>query len=396
MQLPHPPLLKLFVKLFVVLCVVYMLTLVVTTPGHLESVESCAPLVSPHETEEALECVKRNPTFSFRSWDPIKSYDALEVMSMVQAQPMPVGFPSRCDWVFGSRFVHWGYLPPNSAWANLTTLPRTIFLQTDELQKFHDAILPCFPRLHRFVLIMGDHDMTTPRQVDLRYPSPIIRRSSWLAWLRDERILHLFVEHLDTPEPRDRVTPVPVGLNSVDSGRLLLSMAPRSSKIRDRPNKMLFTNRIREGPQWKARVDIERMCQSLKHCEVQHPKNSLEFMQTVSQVPFLLCVHGGGVDPNPNAWTALFAGTIPIMEHFPGDGIYEGLPVYFVSNWTLDVTENVLGHKKQELAPFFEDQELRSRVLHKLSTNYWWNLVEMQLRKKAVPKLKHPGLSSCG
>jgi hypothetical protein len=28
----------------------------------------------------------------------------------------------------------------------------------------------------------------------------------------------------------------------------------------------------------------------------------------LEQVPFILCVHGGGVDPSPKAWEAVIAG----------------------------------------------------------------------------------------
>lgn len=33
-----------------------------------------------------------------------------------------------------------------------------------------------------------------------------------------------------------------------------------------------------------------------------------EFIKHLEEVPFILCVHGGGVDPSPKAWEAIIAG----------------------------------------------------------------------------------------
>ena len=53
------------------------------------------------------------------------------------------------------------------------------------------------------------------------------------------------------------------------------------------------------------------------------------YLDDISKYPFVLCVRGGGrgQDPNPFAWSALLAGSIPIIQRFPGDSIYDGLPV---------------------------------------------------------------------
>lgn len=79
----------------------------------------------------------------------------------------------------------------------------------------------CFPKAHRFVLIIDDDDTTTPIQTDVRFPSPLFSPQAWKSWVIDERILHLFVEHLDAHAPPERVTAFPVGLNHLDSWRCL-------------------------------------------------------------------------------------------------------------------------------------------------------------------------------
>lgn len=343
-----------------------------------------AAVASPVVTN--LTCLKKSG-YNFHAWNPNTNF-TWRVMSTVQIEKsQPSGFASRCDWVIGSRPVHWKMVKANTAWGNVGRLPRTIFLQTDELQKFNDRVLPCFPASHRFVIIIGDHDRTTPQQVDVRYNSPTLNNEDWQAWLADERILHLFVEHLDTPSPSNRVTPIPLGLNPVEHENsnpdVLYNAAPASVQFSGRPIRMVFTNRVREGPQWQDRADASQMCARLPHCDLMTSVEESEYVASIQQYAFLLCVHGGGIDPNPNLFTALLAGVIPIMAPFPGQSAYDGLPILITDgNWNESspfFSEDYLLQKAKEFAPYLEDPAKRAHVLERLSSKYWWDKVIQQL-----------------
>jgi hypothetical protein len=93
-------------------------------------------------------------------------------------------------------------------------------------------------------------------------------------------------------------------------------------------------------------------------------------------VPFILCVHGGGLDPSPKAWESLLLGTIPVMQHFPGDDAYRHLPVVFVDFWHEgSLTAALLQQWRLQLAPWFEEPDKRAVVLHRLSSHFWWDKV---------------------
>jgi hypothetical protein len=101
-----------------------------------------------------------------------------------------------------------------------------------------------------------------------------------------------------------------------------------------------------------------------------------DFFSKIKGYPFLICNHGGGIDPSPKSWTAILAGVIPIMEHFPGDSIYDDLPVVFIDNWEPDqITPSKLTAWRENLLPYFTDPEKRAKVLDKLMTKYWWDKV---------------------
>ena len=97
-----------------------------------------------------------------------------------------------------------------------------------------------------------------------------------------------------------------------------------------------------------------------------------------------MCVHGGGQDPSPKAWEAMLAGTIPIVQHFPGDQPYRELPVVFVDNWSAAViNETRLRSWLTQLSPYYEDAALRQKVVERLHSKYWWAKVEAVLRGTA-------------
>ena len=349
------------------------------------------------DTQAFEQCVSKSG-YNFKDWDPNKDNSKIfrwHFMSTVGTSFTHVrGIATHCDWVVGVRPIETWYTDEHRVHGYMDRVPQTIFLNVDEQQKFHDDLLPCFPPHSRFVIITGDHDRTTPQQVDKRY-LPALQPGTWESLLDDQRVLHLFVEHLDTPAPSDRVTPIPLGLNPFEfdghNADLALQYAVNHTTtdtvvpISQRPLKMIFTNRVRKGPQWNDRKQAMSICQHLPHCDIQNRLvGQAAFMRTIQNFPFLLCVHGGGVDPNPNLFQALLAGVIPIMGPFAGQTMYKDLPVVIADgNWN-DVNSTFLSRaylrdKLEELAPYFENAEKRAQVLEKLTLQYWWNKVETVL-----------------
>lgn len=105
------------------------------------------------------------------------------------------------------------------------------------------------------------------------------------------------------------------------------------------------------------------------------------FFKEIAKYPFLICAHGGGIDPNPNAWSALLAGTIPIIQRFAGDSIYDDLPVILVEQLPSDnLTMHNLRQWRDRLAPMFEGEK-RKLVVEKLMTNFWWNKIISKLNR---------------
>ena len=158
---------------------------------------------------------------------------------------------------------------------------------------------------------------------------------------------------------------------------MLLAEAPRRVNISAAPLRVLGASRVRDGPQWNERLTALEVCERAEWCDHELVERDL-FFSEVQKYSFVLCPHGGGIDPNPKLFTAILAGAIPIIREdsrYPAiASMYEGWPVVRVARWA-DVNLTSLAKWKEQHAPAYEDTERRNEVLHRLTMKYWWGKV---------------------
>jgi len=222
-------------------------------------------------------------------------------------------------------------------------------------------------------MIIGDFDQTTPAQINKRYRRPMIENSAWQSWLNDKRIVHIFVAHLDTVSPADRVTPIPLGLNSWEYAyhpderftRVVKKWTFPAERI-----KILFESRMKRGRRKNDRMNATDACEQLPYCHF--PEEGMQFAELVKKFTFFLSLSSGGVDPNPLAFNVLLSGGIPIIASFPGDTMYEDMPIVIVdgsfSASSPHLSIEFLEAKLEEFRPYFVDSMKRASVLDKLTT----------------------------
>lgn len=321
-------------------------------------------------------------------WKPFTTTHTWKVMciegSANAARGSPLGFQRRCSWVFTTA------PPARIVWGQPELQPSTVFIRPDYIRDFLQKVLPCLSVSARFVLTIGDDDSTVPRQLDERYGRGVYYDGTWERLLGDARIVKVFAEHLDLLDERfgHRVAAIPMGVNSNEfPGRdadFILRYVPaaQESDILKRPLKVLQVDRRRQGPQWRDRAVVHEWCSSnwKEFCVTNQSQPGPDFFGLVQSYPFMLCVHGGGIDPNPKAWDALLLGTIPIIQHFPGIEIYRGLPVVIVDFWAPHtLSQDRLQMWRDKLAPYYTDPVKRSRVLQMLGSDFWWSRVTAAL-----------------
>lgn len=288
------------------------------------------------------------------------------------------GIAARCDWV-----VMTDQAPPHVELRKLveTDAPAHIFLSmrrpAEAFGLFVDELLP---RLTRpFVLVSGSEDFTVPRQIDVRYPGFEPDLTERIRRLLDHPLLRMwFAENLDTDD-EPKMAPLPTGLVFPKFRPPPALPALPISRVSDRPLRLLCAHRVRQGEQWRPRLQATAAARgawsafcTVPDGEVSEP----EFAAIMQDHAFVACVEGGGLDPSPKAWQALMCGAIPVLRHGPLDRAYGQLPVVFIDDWSpAQITQDRLEVWRRELAPFYDDAAGRAEVLRRLRLDYWWEQV---------------------
>lgn len=190
-------------------------------------------------------------------------------------------------------------------------------------------------------------------------------------------LVHWYVENLDRGGASKR-SPLPLGM-VYPEGCAVPETVPEVPALAARPCRVFCAHRLREGPQWELRKTVSTLAAGPWRDFCTLPEGELpeaDFMKALERHSFVLCVEGGGLDPSPKAWTALLRGAVPIIRRTAQSEVYAHLPVVFVEDWSeTSLSPARLASWQQTLAPAFDTPEGRRKTLHRLSLEYWWDLV---------------------
>lgn len=288
----------------------------------------------------------------------------------------PTCFHNRCCWCIGGRWEK----QPATCWGQRLQLPQIIFVACKSFHFFYESIYPNIPNEHKYILIIGDEDLTIPRQIDKRWEHDVVLSNEmWNNIVNNQNIIHIFATHLDIPKT-NRYSPLPVGFNpdehinnDIDT---LLSISV-DTDIMSRSIKIRGCCRIRKGEQWNDRIIVRQLSKtSWKEFSDWGAISRNDFFTEIQKYSFLFCCQGGGLEPNPKVFSAIYCCTIPIVKRFVNcEILYKDLPVIFIEEWKPEsITLEKLYAWREQLKPFFSGDS-RKQVLEKLTSDYWMKYV---------------------
>ena len=310
------------------------------------------------------------------NWNPFPSLKPLKLMSTVGSTG-PICFQNRCDWCIGSR---WNMYGDTACWGDPLKLPKIIFVACLNFKFFFNNIYPHIPNNHKYILIIADEDTTIPTQLDTRWESDtVLTNIMWDNIVNNKNIIHIFASHLDIPMT-ERYSPFPVGFNNIehknnDIDTLLLQKV--DTDIMLRPLDIKGCCRIRDGPQWEDRRIVKELANTVWSQFSNWGTISKDvFFMEIQKYSFLFCPHGGGLEPNPKVFSAIYCCTIPIIKRFVNcEILYEDLPVIFIDEWKQEnITLDKLETWRKDLKPYFIGEK-REQVLEKLTSDYWMKYI---------------------
>lgn len=183
------------------------------------------------------------------------------------------------------------------------------------------------------VLFSGSSDATFPNQTDKRKRSYGPEFNDQVANIASSSLVERWnVENLVGPY-HPKMVPMPLGFIPSSCSRnyysnqypcdVLWGNINNRTPLAARPLEMMCTARKHLGSQFQLREGVNARCKEKGgpwSRFVYHPESvdttltHDQFMKALGTVSFVLCPHGGGIDPAPKAFEALAAGTIPIVQ----------------------------------------------------------------------------------
>uniref|UniRef100_A0A6C0DB11 Exostosin GT47 domain-containing protein n=1 Tax=viral metagenome TaxID=1070528 RepID=A0A6C0DB11_9ZZZZ len=246
-----------------------------------------------------------------------------------------------------------------------------------------------FPKIpFPIILITGDADQTVPIQV---LPADIITK-----FLNDPRLLAWYTQNLGALRSHSKLRPMPIGLDyhTMAANRnhpwgpqmtppnqeaLLLRILKAAPPLTER--------KLRIHSNFHFALDNRQFANDRRDALTNLPKELVDYEPTPtdrettwchqSQYAFVASPMGGGLDCH-RTWEALALGCIPILHSSSIDGLFEGLPVLIVKNWS-DVT-------KELLAATVEGFVAIPPSLDKLKLSWWMNEIRTQAKNSALDK----------
>ena len=210
----------------------------------------------------------------------------------------------------------------------------------------------------------------------------------WNDLINNEQIIHIFCSHLDVKKT-NRYSPLPVGFNPEEhvKGNIdtLLDINV-DINILYKPLKILSCCRLREGPQWLDRKKVNNFTLNnwKEFVDIKKDIEVSDFFYEIQKYSFIFCTQGGGLEPNPKVFCAIYCGVIPIIKKFVNcEILYEDLPVIIVDEWTEDcVSIEKLKLWRNQLKDYFYNEEKRKEAFYKLTSEYWIKYIEKNSNTK--------------
>lgn len=210
-----------------------------------------------------------------------------------------------------------------------------------------------------FVLVTGSGDYTNPDDL-------FVNRQAFTLFISSPNIIHWFAQNCAIQHPK--LTPIPIGLNFHTLTTSRLYWGEQSSPLQQeaefnavRREAQSFDQRIHRCYGNFHHVDYgSKFGYSRRDAVRSIPPACVDYETSLvarnvtwkhqSRYAFVVSPHGNGLDCH-RTWEALILGCVVIVKSSPLDGLYEGLPVVVVKEWS-DISQGWLRSVVREYSAY--------------------------------------------
>lgn len=302
-----------------------------------------------------------------------KGNDYLQTRVRHPRKVMP-NFALYCDWIIWDT---------HNIYVDFNFIPKTIYVRSEinTLNYFINLVLGKINS--EFVLVTTSHDTPMPIGFQKNF------NFNWQAIINNKYLKAWFTENRDLLH--EKIKPVPLGLPHPDLPSWVvgdLSTPVWTDDFLEKAKLLREDSRIfKIFGCWHPRTNhpsgtcpdntSERQMAyeyliGKKEIFDWHPPgmSRMEFIHKMGAYKFVLCPHGGGLDPNPKCWEALIMKAIPIVRRNTMSESLEHLPIAFVDEWS-EITYTKLKQWEEKFQPRLHDENLE----YLMSNAYFFNKI---------------------
>lgn len=283
-------------------------------------------------------------------------------------------FALYCDWiVWDSKHTY----------INLSKEPKSVYIRSNirALRYFSSQILPKIA--NSFILVTSSNDLTMPMGFAGKF------NFDWEAIISNRYLKMWFTENRDLVH--DKIKPLTLGLPCpdlpswvIDSNTGVISdkeiLQKTQSLVKRKKIFKIFGCWFQRAGHLSGTSLIENNERQMAHDYFIKKEDlfdwfpsrlaRLEFLKKMGEYQFVLCPHGGGLDPNPKCWEALIMKAIPIIKRNSVSESLEHLPVLIVDDWQEITLDTLRAYHKENAARLYDE-----RLPYLMSNSYYYNKI---------------------
>lgn len=309
-----------------------------------------------------------------------KGNDYLQTRVRHPRKVMP-NFALYCDWIIWDR---------QHLYVDFRTPPKTVYVRSEinALNYFTRTVLGKIKS--NFILVTSSHDTPMPIgfQKNFNFNWKVIVNNKYLkAWFTENRdLIHekikplpLGIPHPDLPSWVENDSDQVVWNEDLIKKAKDLKSPDRLLKIfgcwyprANHPSGTCPNNNN------ERQIAYESLICKKEIFDWYLPGMSrMDFIRKMGAYKFVLCPHGGGLDPNPKCWEALIMGAIPIVKKNSMSESLQHLPIAFVDDWA-EITPMKLAQWDEEYRSRLQAESLE----HLMSNSYYYNEILRHLEER--------------
>lgn len=235
-----------------------------------------------------------------------------------------------------------------------------------------------------FILFSGSSDRTIPTQIDRRFGAFTNDIQEKIFHILDSKFLvHWYAENLEH-NFHPKISAIPLGFAFKHRDETVIFDEVSQMSPREKKYLCFYSSRVRESSQFLKRKIFYEKLKHNKSSKVFYLEKKVgysKYLILTALSNFSLCISGGGLDPCPKAWEALWLGCVPVVESSSLDNFWQNYPVIIIDDFCSISIQDLVSKLEESILPQkMMNKEYLIEVRNRMKFEYLWTNLTNRLR----------------